>query len=397
MNRFFPQDTVSRLLLAFPALWTLLEILRGSLLTGFPWLYLGYAQLQNPLSALAPWGSVWLVSWATALTSSLIYGMMVAYSRYRHTFLGLFLILWGGTYALSRFSPLPPETSPLHISLVQGNIAQLMRWDKAALDQILHTYQSITQALLASDRPPDVIVWPENAVPFPLPFSYSFFQQLNAPLRMHHTALIAGVPTQLSHSPHYYNSLLVVGQGEGLYHKRHLVPFGEHVPFSKYLRGLIAFFDLPMSDFVSGPSSQPLLQVKDWRFAPAICYEIAYPRLVQKMSQQAQVLLTVSNDTWFGSSIGPPQHLEIAQFRALETKKYLLRATNTGITAIITPQGTIQSLAPSFEVACLSGSIFPNDIQTPWVRWGIFPLLLGLCLCIPVAWRLETRKKERPL
>jgi apolipoprotein N-acyltransferase len=176
----------------------------------------------------------------------------------------------------------------------------------------------------------------------------------------------------------YYNGITVVGDGQGTYLKQQLVPFGEYVPLQDVLRGLIAFFDLPMSDFARGPADQSPLLAKGYRIAPYICYEVVYPEFAASLAAQSDLLLTVSNDTWFGTSIGPLQHLQMAQMRALEAGRWMIRATNNGVTVLIDPFGRIETAIPQFEKASLYGQVEPMQGLTPYLKWRSWPLAI-LC------------------
>lgn len=397
--RYFPKNNNIRILLAFPVLWVLFEILRGYLFTGFPWLYMGYSQIDNQLISFAPLGGVWLVSWAAVFIASILYCFVNYYSQHQSNkkyLAGLFVLLfgvWGAAYGLREATWTTPTDKKLTTTLIQGNIAQLLRWDPEYISHIIDIYQTLTASALAKVPQTDLIVWPEGAIPVPLPLSQALFDEMANSLASRNIALISGVPTQVTNQQSYYNTLLAVGHDKGAYYKEHLVPFGEYVPFEKMLRGLIAFFNLPMSNFIEGPKNQGPLVVKEFRLAPAICYEIAYPIFVQSMSKNADAIITVSNDTWFGKSIGPFQHLQMAQFRALETGKYIIRATNTGFTAIIDNKGKIQEIAPQFEPAFMSSDVVAFQGTTPWVRYGIWPLLLALACVLGVAFAWQATRK----
>ncbi|MGD9591330.1 MAG: apolipoprotein N-acyltransferase, partial [Candidatus Berkiella sp.] len=293
----------------------------------------------------------------------------------------------------------------LHVSLLQGNIPQLMRWDPAQVANNVQTYRNLTNQVLTTSG---LIIWPEGAIPIPLPLSEKFFIQMAALASQNQTAIISGVPSQLPDQMHYYNSLIAVGlagiNDNGcanyntpgcIYEKTHLVPFGEYVPFESVLRGVIAFLNLPMSSFVEGPSGQSPLVAQGFRFAPALCYEIAYPFYVQSMSSNADFILTVSNDTWFGDTIGPLQHLQIAQFRALETGKYVIRGTNSGYTAIISPNGKLQAIAKPYETTILTGDVYVMSGNTFWVRFGYWPLLVALTLTLAGGFAWQNRKRKK--
>lgn len=396
----FPKNDNLRILMGFPALWVIFEMLRGWIFTGFPWLFMGYSQMGNQLVAFAPLGGVWLVSWAAVFTAGILYDFMNYFYQLKEdrkylAILGAMLLtIWGAAFSVRNLEWTTPTLKKLHVTLIQGNIAQLLRWDPAYIAHIVEIYQTLTATALTKEAQNDVIIWPEGAIPVPLPQSLSLFKDMATLLEERNMALIAGVPTQVPNQNSYYNTLFAVGAGSGVYYKKHLVPFGEYVPFEKQLRGLISFFNLPMSSFVEGPKNQGLLTVKDFHFAPAICYEIAYPLFVQKMSKGADAILTVSNDTWFGKSIGPYQHLQMAQFRAIETGKYVVRATNTGFTAIIDDHGKIVEAAEAFVPQYITAEITGKQGETPWVRYGIWPLIIALTVILSSAllWQ-STRKK----
>ncbi|MCS5710592.1 apolipoprotein N-acyltransferase [Candidatus Berkiella aquae] len=394
----FPQNNNARNLLAFPVLWVLFEILRGWFLTGFPWMYMGYSQIENQLVSFAPIGGVWLVSWAAVFIAAILYSFINYFYQLREdkkylAILGaLLLAVWGAAFGLRSMEWTTTGHKKLNVTLIQGNIAQLLRWDPQYINHIIEIYQTLTATALNNERS-DVIIWPEGAIPVPLPTSQPLLNEMGNLLQARDMALITGLPTQLPNQQ-YYNTLYVTGVGSGVYYKEHLVPFGEYVPFDKQLRGLISFFNLPMSSFIEGPQKQGPLNTKDFLFAPAICYEIAYPLFVQSMSKGADAILTVSNDTWFGRSIGPFQHLQIAQFRAIETGKYVVRATNTGLTAIIDDQGKIVEAAEQFAPQSITAEVVNKQGQTPWVRYGIWPLIIAMTVVFSAALIMQSTKKQ---
>ncbi|MBS0287081.1 MAG: apolipoprotein N-acyltransferase [Proteobacteria bacterium] len=411
LNKFFNKHDLVRTLVIFPALWTVFEIARGWLFTGFPWLYLGYSQMGSQLHSFAPIGSVFAVSWAAALVSSLLYNIIMYYfenkstPKLRNQLFATLLGVWVIAFGCGKIKGTEVSDEVIEVALVQGNIPQMMRWDPEHVANIVQTYRTLTDKVLGTTQ---IIVWPEGAIPVPLPESQQFFREMGALARASQAALISGVPTQLADQRHYYNSIVAVGlagpNNNGCenyempgcsYDKSHLVPFGEYVPFESILRGIIAFLNLPMSSFVEGPSNQSPLIAQGLHFAPALCYEIAYPFYVQHISKEADFILTISNDTWFGDTIGPLQHLQIAQFRALETGKYVIRGTNNGYTALIQPNGKIQALANPNEATVLAGEVTLMKGQTIWVRFGIWPLLAALVLTLGGGYYWQDRKRMK--
>ncbi len=358
--------------LAFAAIWTLTEWVLTWFLTGFPWLFAGYAMLDTPLAALAPVGGVLLVSFAIAFTGAGLIRWRVWQAP------ALAALLWFAGVALSQAPWTKPGASK-SVSIVQGVVAQETKWRPASQEPIRERYAALSESAWGSD----LVVWPEAAITTPLhlaqPFLDDMAERASGSLVLGLMALERGTLGWA-----WYNAAVAVGDGDGRYIKRRMVPFGEYLPFGEALRGLIDFFNLPMSRLSPGDPEQPMLRTGDLYLAMSICYEIAFPELVREGAAQADVLATISNDTWFGTSIGPPQHLQIARMRALENGRFVLRATNDGITAIVDSQGNTVSTLPRFERGVLHGEFRPMRGVTPFGRWGSAPLVVGLVVFLVV-------------
>jgi len=367
--------------LAFAALWFALEMFRGWFLTGFPWLYAGYSQLDGPLAGLAPLGGVWLISFALALTAALLCNLPRLRMHKKFFAIGVVLLLapWAAGLSLKGHAWTSPAGAPLTVAAIQGDVEQSMKWDPAQLDAQLALYRDMT---FRSQRA-DLIIWPETAIPVLKESAEGYLAMLGKFANDRNSALITGVPVRqgVRGDYRYYNGITVTGEGEGTYLKQKLVPFGEYVPLQDMLRGLISFFDLPMSDFARGPGDQALLQAKGYRIAPFICYEVVYPEFAAGLSAQSDLLLTVSNDTWFGTSIGPLQHMQMTQMRALEAGRWMIRATNNGLSGLINPFGQITAKIPQFQPGVLYGEVTPMHNLTPYLQWRSWPLaILSLLL-----------------
>ncbi len=374
LKRFFQGGSTQLWLLGFPSCWVIFEWIRSWLFTGFPWLYLGYSQINTFLSGYAPVASVYGVSFAVALTSGALVSLL-QYGR-KPKILATFVIavVWGAGYLLGSYSFTQLNNKNFTVSLIQGNIQPLDKFtQEKPIESIERTYGLLTHDQWGAD----LILWPEGAIPLPLPASTVFVEQLKRTARKHHSTLIAGTQV-INESGQYYNSLIALGDGKGTYHKYHLVPFGDYVPFEKWLRGATEFFNIPMSSFIPGPKEQELITAGPLKIDPLLCYEIAFPELVRNTLRNADVIITLSEDGWFGNSWGPHQHLQIAQMRALETGRYVLRATTSGITAIINHKGKIVATAPQFEATVLNGTFRSAQGYTPWNETGIWPLLIAL-------------------
>ena len=370
--------------LLFAATWVLFEWFWTWFLTGFPWLFTGYGQLETPLAGFAPLGGVFLVSFAVVLIG--VAGSSVVRSP-RLAVPAILLTVFAGW--LSGRVDWTTDGEPYTAALVQGNTEQSVKWNQDQRDTIVNTHVQMSAPWWGKA---DVIVWPEGAVTYWAHEAEALLTQLHRQGVRTETALLTGISLaeRIDDDVAAYNAVVAVGAAQGQYRKQDLVPFGEYVPLEGVLRGLIAFFDLPMSGFSAGGPDQPLLQLKNLRAAMLICYEIAYPETVRAQSVDADVLLTISNDTWFGASIGPPQHMQIAQMRARETGRWILRATNNGVTGIIDPKGRITASLPQFEASVLHGSFHAVTGSTPFQHAGSWPVLLASLLVLALAYGRRT-------
>ncbi len=372
----FLRGLMAGMLVGFPALWVLFEWLRSWLLTGFPWLYIGYAGLDTWAEGWAPVIGVFGLSLLIAFTASCLY---LAYMR-RHlqaylVYGTMIAVLWLIGWQLGNARWVAPASADvLTVGVVQSNIPQELKWKREFFEPTLEIYRSMTEPLLGKD----IVLWPEAAIPAYYQRAQGFLLPLARRAYDKGSALVTGIPWRPDGSPQYYNSIVALAQGSGVYHKQRLVPFGEYVPLEDWLRGTIEFFDLPMSAFSSGRREQEPLLVHDFRVSPFICYEIVYPGLVREYAQRADLMITISNDTWFGDSIGPLQHLQMARMRALENGRYLIRGTSNGVTAIIDEQGNITARLPQFERASLEGEVRVMLGRTPFTQFGSMPVI-GLC------------------
>lgn len=367
-----------RRLILFPAIWVLGDWLRSWLLTGFPWLYLGTAHTDGPLGGLAPLTGVHGVTFWIALTAAVAYGAWWLVREGRHKAAAFAVTLtvlpWIASPALKQVDWTELSDTPLSFATMQGNIPQNIKWDPDFLRDQIVTYLGMTEEHWQSD----LILWPETAIPIPHDKAGQIIDHIATELGDGST-LITGIPwygySDRLEDNTFHNSIMAIGNGEGMYHKQKLVPFGEYVPLQGLLRGLIGFFDLPMSSFSPGPKYQSPLTAGDVNIMPYICYEVAYPDFVAFNARSAGLLLTISNDGWFGDSIGPLQHLQLARMRALENGRYMLRGTNNGVTAIIDNKGTITERIPQFEQAVLTGEVYAASGATPYMQTGSWPVL----------------------
>ncbi|HQR04983.1 MAG: apolipoprotein N-acyltransferase [Proteobacteria bacterium] len=357
--------------LLFAGLWTLAEGLRGWLFSGFPWLSLGYTQTPpSPLAGFVPlvgsYGAGFLVTLCAALPG--------LGGRKAKPLVLLALLIAAGI-GLRGVSWTTPEGAPVSVSLLQGNIPQSLKWEPGQLERSLRTY-----ADLARSHPARLTVLPETAIPLLFDhISPSYLALLRG-----QGELLLGAPQEYGQG--YRNAAIGLGNGvPQFYAKHHLVPFGEFVP-----PGFAWFFTLvriPMADFEAGAAWQPPLTLAGLRLMPNICYEDLFGEEIIATLGDAGVLVNLSNTAWFGHSLAQPQHLQIARIRALETGRPMLRATNTGMTASINPDGTIAAALPPFTTDALTVSVRAWSGQTPYARAGnMTAWTLALLSLIP-AWR----------
>ena len=389
LKRFFKGGLLQFSLIGFPCSWVLFEWLRTWLFTGFPWLFLGYSQLDTFLSAYAPLSSVYAVSLAVLLLSGALAVALLNLKKIKILVgsLGLIVLIFGVGLVLSLQDFTKANPKQYTVSIVQGNIDPMHKFPgKDEIKATEESYEALTKAYWGSD----LILWPESAIPLPVPYAKPYLKHLDEEAKKHNSTLITGLQI-INEKDEYFNSMMALGMGEGTYNKYHLVPFGDFLPFDQWIRGLVNFFDIPMSSFKSGTKDQVLLTAGKLSLEPLICYEVAFPEQVRENLRKADAIVNLSEDGWFGSSWGPHQHLEIAQMRALETGRYLLRSTPSGITAIIDPKGRIVKRIPQFEATVLNGSFYSMQGETPWVKIGLWPLLIILILgfFLPGRWRFR--------
>ena len=378
----------ARLVWAMPAVWVALELIRGWFLTGFPWLSVGYSQIDSLLAWWAPVAGSYGVSFMTVLGAALLTLLLSAGAKTRWLG-GLGLgVLFAASLLLGRVDWTTPLGDELRVSIVQGNIDQALKWVPAERDSTLETYLSLSRREWQDpDWKPALILWPETAIPaFYHEVAETFLPALEREAQQAGVSLVAGIPVLERSDWQYYNALMSLGDNRAFYYKQHLVPFGEYLPLRSLLGTLLQVMPLPVADFSAGRPDQALLRAAGYPMGSSICYEVIFGNAIAAALPEAAWLVNVSNDGWFGDSPAPHQHLEMARMRALETGRYLLRATNTGISAIIDPDGQVRARSPQFETAVVRGTIRPYAGATPYVRFGDYPVILLVAGILLVLW-----------
>ena len=364
--------------------WVLLEWVRGWFLSGFPWLSLGYATLDTPLAGFVPFVGVYGASLVVALLALFLWRATAASWRERAVLL-LSAFALGVSGAMLGQMNVTHATGRTHtVALVQGAVAQDEKWEAASRDRSFEVYERLTMQALGHD----LVIWPESALPVVYQEAVPFLSRLYLAAQARHSDLVLGLLRYDPDGAGYRNGLVALGEGEGWYYKRRLVPFGEFFPVPDFVRGWMRGLDLFYVDFVPGAEDQAALSAAGERLGATICYEDAYASEQRAVLREATLLVNVSNDAWFGDSSAPHQHLEITRMRALEAGRWMMRATNTGLTALIGPDGRIMARAPQFVPTVLTGTVEARTGLTPYARWGNAPVL-ALCAAVllGLGWR----------
>ena len=384
-----------------PACWMLADWLRGWIFTGFSWIATGYAHTDSPLAAYAPVMGVYGVGWLATVVAACI-ALTIRERRLHRAALVILLATAAGSVALSNLRWTQPHGNAIQVRLLQGNVPQQMKFDAANIDATLALYQQ-----MITEAPDDLIATPETALPLlstQLPEGY--LAQLAQFARDHDSSLIVGLPWTTAPGI-YLNS--VIGFSSQMtepyrYDKHHLVPFGEFIPPGA--RWFIDLMHIPLGDFGRGDLYQQALAVRDQWVLPNICYEDLFGEeiaaqiaaAIDRGSPVPSILLNVSNIAWFGDTIALPQHLQVSQMRSLETGRPMLRATNTGATAVIDGQGRVRAQLPPLTRGSLTATVQGMQGETPYLRLGnTLPVGLALLLLMMLAlpgWKRLQRSKN---
>lgn len=376
--------------LVFVGGWALVDWVRGWLLTGFPWLYPGYAMIDTWLADTALYGGIWLL---TLLTLATALSPWAIRAPARHLPLAAMALAGWLLGLYSEPGQWTRPSGPMQpVALVQGDIPQDIKWATTQQQETRQIYEQLSSGVAESS----LVIWPESAITEFYQDALPWLNRQRDALAEQNATLITGIPwrTHLQRGYSFHNSIAVVDGSGAVYHKQKLVPFGEYVPLQDFLRGTLPFFDLPMSSFRKGDPEQANLAVGNQVLAPFICYEVLYPQLVAERSRDSDVLLTISNDAWFGQSAGPLQHFQMTRLRAIETGRWLLRGTNNGVTAVIDENGDVVERLPQFTRDVLATHYQPRQGLTPWQRFGGAPwLMLALALAV-AGYLLGTRRTQ---
>lgn len=401
--RLVPGNTCLKFTLLFPALWAVSEWLRGWVFTGFPWLAMGYSQVpSSPLAGFAPVLGVFGVSLVVAMLAGMLalaaegllqwrqHGKPLSRGVYPGFAAAIAVVIVGAALKIPQWTQ-PVPGAATKVTLLQGNIPQEMKWDPARAIATLETYMRLMDSARGG-----LVLLPETALPMlDVDVPPEYLGKLAARAVQNGGDVLYGVP-EFDSSGRYYNSVKSAGSAPAqTYRKVHLVPFGDYFPLRPILGWVMALLHIPMSDFSRGPEVQKPLQVAGQRVAVNICYEDAFGEEIIRQLPEATLLANFTNDAWWGDTIASKQHLQIAQMRALETGRPMLRATNTGVTAIIGPDGHIVAAAPEFSTTSISGEVQGRQGRTPYILWGNAGFLLLSAIMIASVPLVSRRRAKR--
>jgi len=386
--KFIQRHLSQRSIWLLPILWFAFEWLKGWFLTGLPWLSIGYSQIDSPLNGLAPLIGVYGLSAVCILVAV---ALVQALKNRKYIYLLVVLLVPGLAMSLQGIDWTEPQATPLKITIVQGNIPQEIKWQYDQRQNIFNIYWRETTQNWDSD----LIVWPETAIPGR---SENIEESVLMPMAIAATeqdsSILTGVVVTESENNIFYNSMLLLGENQGVYHKRHLVMFGEYYPLRWLLDFMRNFINIPYSDLTPGPREQPPMSINGTQLGVSICFEDVFSRDIMPALPDAGLLVNASNDAWFGDSLAPHQHLEIAQMRALETGRPMVRSTNTGVSAFIDYRGRIIESSEQFKAQSITRDIVGRTGVTPF--YYFFKVQGGLAVFILVSQFVYIFRVSRP-
>ena len=376
-------------LFLIPFFWTFIEWIKGWLFTGFPWLTMGYSQVpSSPLVGFLPIIGIYgLTLILTSLALLLSFTLLSKDKRSKLLKVSLVAAVLASGQILKYIEWTEPTGEPISISLVQGNIAQDIKWQKETVIQTLQTYQKLIQKTKGQ-----IILLPETALPLLVEYIPETFKKstlLHATKQRGHL-LIGAIERQ---DTKYFNVVLNLGNDSSqVYRKSHLVPFGEFIPLKFIFTYIYThYLNMPMNDLSRGGNRQELIAIENQKIAFNICYEDVFGEEIIQALPSATILANVSNDAWYGRSIAAYQHLQFSQARAIETGRMVIRSTNTGATAIIDEHGIVKKILPTFTEGILEGYVQGFKNTTPYVFCGNWPVII-LCFIVLLGWFMRHSK-----
>ncbi len=395
--RFLPRTPGLGAMLALPAAWLVVEWWRGWFLSGFPWLSLGYVLTDTPLAQLAPVGGIYLLSALVLVSGGALVALVRGGLRVRAVAVALLVLPWPLALVADRIEWTHAQGEPVKVALLQGAVSQDMKWLEDNAGHILDLYGDLHRDALDAQ----LVIWPESALPAPANDLVDYLGRVWSQSRRAGADVLMGVMRVEDDGETWHNSLMALGTEKepAFYDKHHLVPFGEYFPVPDFVREWARLMSLPNNgDFTPGAAVQRPFSVAGTTVSASICYEDAYGSVQLPAVRASALLVNVTNDAWFGHTSARGLHFQIARLRAIEARRYLLRAANDGITAIIDPHGRIAAQAPEFEPATLRATVQPRAGDTPYLIAGNWPIVGASALTLIVVglrrWRRSSVKRD---
>ncbi|MCH9715701.1 MAG: apolipoprotein N-acyltransferase [Gammaproteobacteria bacterium] len=356
---------------------------------------LGTGQIDSPLQHLLPIIGVLGVSWVTALSSSLLaLAISNNYSKkIKLISLFLFVMLLILPLSLQNKTWTHALHTPISVAVIQADLSMRDQWDSAVYQKIESYYEKTAIEHMPKTN---LIIMPESAIPLPSSYANHFLNTLHEKAKEHHSAVLLGIPHPSQTQPErYHNALVALGEARGIYAKQHLVPFGEYLP--RAFSVITGWLGLPNANMMPGEAHQPAVRLNQHPFATLICYELAYPSLLRAQLPEAQFIVSLSDDGWFGHSLAVYQQLQLAQVLSKQTGRFQIVSNNNGLSSLINRNGKITDTLPAFSTGILGGTIYSATGVTPWVKTGDMPIvLINLCLLfIMLAFYLTVAAKQK--
>lgn len=361
----------------FSVLWCISEYIRSTLFSGLPWLLVGTSLIDTPIRYLTPALGVYGLSLVCSFIGAFLVLVVCEHTYKRSLYVIIFVLILIGPSLGKYINWTQIEKKPISVGAVQANLSMRDKWDETLFWNLLKYYELAINKLLGKQ----LIILPESAIPLPASYLDKYLTRLNKKALNANSALMLGIlqPTNDSEA-NYYNSVITLGHASGKKLKRHLVPFGEYIP--KPLLAVNRWLSLPEPNLVPGTLNQPLIHIVNYPIASLICYEIAYPYILREQMPEAQWIVSISDNGWFGHSLASYQQLQMAQVLSLLTGRYQVVVNNDGLSSVINHQGEIIDTLPAFSSGILESSIYPAQGQTPWIILGEYPALIFCLLFI---------------
>lgn len=374
-------------LILFSVFWCLSEYLRATLFSGFPWLLVGTILIDTPIKYIAPIVGIYGLSLICVFLATLLTLTLQQNSLKRNYYLIIFVLIIITPMALKNTSWSEVKQEPISIGAIQANLSMRDKWDEALFWNLLKYYENAINKLLGKQ----LIILPESAIPLPANYLDKYLLKLNNKALKANSALMVGILQPSSDGENnYYNSVISLGKAKGENLKRQLVPFGEYIP--KPLQAINRWLNLPEPNLLPGKKHQRLIRIANRPIASLICYELAYPKLLQNQMPKAQWIVSISDNGWFGHSLASYQQLQIAQMLSLLTGRYQVVVNNDGLSSVINTQGDLVESLPPFSSGILEGTIYPAEGYTPWILWNEYPALIFCTIFIIFTLFMQLRR-----